>query len=138
MGTSILCFLITTLALVAVSTVGLDIVRLWPFAGGFFFSAGFLVPTSAEAVDTSFCSTSSNTAFKKSGSPKSSDSCFLSEAAPSRSAWLVFSTAFLSPISYHFAVTWSFSRNLPGGSNERTASTMEREIFIFCFFVLVT
>jgi hypothetical protein len=71
MGTSILCFLITTLALVAASTVGLDIVRLCPFAGGFFFSAGFLFPTAAEAGDTSFGSTSSNTTLKKSGSPKS-------------------------------------------------------------------
>ena len=41
----------------------------------------------------------SNTALRKSGSPKSSVSSFRKPAAPSRNAWLVFSMAFLSPMS---------------------------------------
>lgn len=80
----------------------------------------------------------SNTAFKKSGSAKSADNCFRKLAAPSRSAWLVFSTAFLCPMSDHNPVFRSFSKNLPGGSNDLTASTIDRDIDIFCRFVLET
>jgi len=79
-----------------------------------------------------------NTAFKKLGSPRSADSCFLSIAAPSRRAWLVFSTAFLWPMSCQRPVIISLSRNLPGGSRDRTAWTIDLDILIFSRFVLET
>lgn len=91
-------------------------------------------------VSTSFVlfPSSPNTALRKLGSPKSADNCFRNMAAPSRRAWLVFSTAFLCPISCHRPVIASLSRNLPGGSSDRTAWTIDLDIPIFCLFVLET
>mmetsp|Transcript_12087 Transcript_12087/g.27085 ORF Transcript_12087/g.27085 Transcript_12087/m.27085 type:complete len:220 (+) Transcript_12087:470-1129(+) len=80
----------------------------------------------------------SKTALRKSGSPKSSESCLRKCAAPSRKAWLVFSTALRSPMSDQRPVSGFLSKKRPAGSIDRIASTMEREIAIFCFLVLVT
>mmetsp|Transcript_27056 Transcript_27056/g.74617 ORF Transcript_27056/g.74617 Transcript_27056/m.74617 type:complete len:203 (-) Transcript_27056:81-689(-) len=80
----------------------------------------------------------SKTALRKSGSPKSSESCLRKCAAPSRKAWLVFSTALRSPMSDQRPVSGFLSKKRPAGSIDLIASTMEREIAIFCFLVLVT
>lgn len=121
---------------------GFDFVLRCPFLIGFAFTGLSLSLIVGEAGFVCFApllaASMSNTALRKSGSPKSSDSSFRSPAAPSRRAWLVFSIALRSPMSDQRPVTGFFSRNRPGGLRDRTASTIDREIDIFCLFVLVT
>lgn len=85
--------------------LGFDFIRRWPFLTGFAFvglAFSFEVGEGDfDFEDESFVwlASASNRPLKKSGSPRSSDSSFRSPAAPSLRAWLVFSMAFLSPIS---------------------------------------
>lgn len=77
-------FFSKALVLVAVPTVGFDLTRLCPLAGGFPFLPDFLGgPSGIGALE-------SNTAERKSGSFISAESCFLNAAAPSRSACEVY------------------------------------------------
>jgi len=118
--------------------VGLDLVRRCPFLAVLDFGL-FLSLSLRDALTLPFLTAStSKSPLRKSGSPRSSESSLRSPAAPSRSAWLVFSMAFLSPMSDHKPVAGFFSKKRPGGFSVRTASTMDREIAIFCLFVLVT
>jgi len=81
--------------------LGFDFILLCPFFGAFDFTG---LSLSFSVGDGDFFALApapsiSKTALKKSGSPRSSVSSLRSPAAPSLSAWLVFSIAFLSPIS---------------------------------------
>ena len=82
--------------------VGLDFVLRCPFLAGLAFNGLSLSLSEDDGnldLPPAFAESISNKPLRKSGSPRSSDSSFRSPAAPSRRAWLVFSIAFLSPIS---------------------------------------
>ena len=65
------------------------------FSFPFVFIEGFSLPFLSLPTSLDLLTLSSNTAFRKLGFPRSADNCFRNMAAPSRRAWLVFSTAFL-------------------------------------------
>ena len=101
-STSDFCFL-KVLGTAFEPEVGLDLVLRWPFLAGLAFTGLSLsLREEDEGLDLLpllAAASISKRPLKKSGSPRSSDSSFRSPAAPSRKAWLVFSMAFLSPIS---------------------------------------
>ena len=120
---------------------GFDFVLRCPFLAGFGLiglSLSLIVGDFVLAAVFAAAVSISNKPLRNSGSPRSSESSLRSPAAPSRNAWLVFSMAFLSPMSDQRPVKGFFSRNRPGGLSDLTASTIDLEIDIFCLFVLVT
>lgn len=87
---SVFCFFVATFFFSA-RVFGFDFVRLCPFLIGALAFIGFafsLLWPDPELIESVlfFEVSVSNTAFKKSGSPRSCDNCLLRSAAPSRSA----------------------------------------------------
>lgn len=84
--------------------LGFDLVLLCPFFTAFGltgFILSFKVSDGELGLTVLFAAfaSASKRPLRNSGSPKSSDSSLRSPAAPSLRAWLVFSIAFLSPMS---------------------------------------